>query len=170
VPLSNTLATNGPETLREPWLDRLGVAVDITERGAVLFLVLASGETDRAALDAQIAAAEPKATELIGQTRREASLGPVRLDPALVTSAKQLALESARRGCFVAMDDPACPGGGRPGADKWYSRRSTWVDGEAAYTWNLSPAQPGDDRFTRFAAAATLGPDGTVWSTVVFAS
>lgn len=167
--LGATLRGEGPGTLREPWLGRLGVAVDITAAGAVTFIVLATGDADRAALRAQIAGAEPKAAELVNRARAEAALPPVRLDAALVTAARQLLAESVRRGCFVRVSDPTCPGGTTPRAASWYSRQSTWVDGEAAYGWDVAPAGPGDDRLTRFGAAATLGPDGTVWSTLVLA-
>jgi len=168
--LDGELSSEGPGTLRDPWLDRVGVAATVTGSGTVVVLVLATGDTDRAALAAQVAEAEPKATELVNRARQTAGVPPVRLDPSLVASAKLLAEESARRGCLVAMDDPGCPGPGPPGADEWYSRQYTWVSGEAAYAWDLSPTRAGDERLTHFGAAAVLGPDGTVWSTLVFSS
>jgi len=168
--LNADLASEGPGTLRDPWLDRVGVAATVTESGTVQLVVLATGDTDREALAAQLAAAEPKAADLVNRARQEAAVPPVRLDPSLAASARLLAEESARRGCPVAIDDPGCPGPGPPGADLWYDRQYTWVSGEGAYSWDLSPPQAGDERFTHFGAAAVLGPNGTVWSTLIFSS
>ena len=167
--LRSTLVDDGPGTLHEPWLDRVGVAGTVTDAGTVLTVILATGETDHAVLDAQIAAAEPKAAELVNRARAEAALPPVRPDPALVATARKMVAESIQRACFVGFDRPGCGGHHPNGADEWFSHQTTWVSGENAFSWYLAPAQPGEDKLTRFGAAAALGPDGTVWAVLLMA-
>lgn len=168
--LSWTLRRDGSDSLIAPWLATVGIASKITESGTVLFVILATGEADRPALTAELAAAEPRATELVNQARAEAALPAVRLDGALVDAARQWLVEASRRGCYVGFEsDPGCPGPDPKGADWWTARQSTWSGGERAFTWYLAPAQFGDDTYTRFGAAATLAPNGTVWSMLVLA-
>ena len=153
--------------MREPWLTQVGAAAKVTDAGAVLMVVVATGEPDRAALAAQLAASEARATDLVNRARTEASLPPLRVDPTLVAAAKTWLAQTVQRGCFADPSNPTCPGAGPTRTATWTGYRSPWVDGDAAFTWDLRPAEVGDDRLKRFGAAATLAPDGTVWSLLV---
>ncbi len=168
--VSSSLTSDGPGTLHERWLDRVGSAARVTERGAVLVVVLATGEADRAALEAELAAAEPKATELVNQARAEAHLPPVSLDPRLVDAARRWLAEVHQRGCLVGSGGVrGCPGPEPAGADWWWGSQFTWFGADAGFTWDLRPAAPGDERLRRFGAAAALAADGTVWAALLLA-
>lgn len=167
--LSAILDDGEPGTLGEPWLAKVGVSADIAEGGAVLILLLATGEADRGALAAQLVAAEPKATELVNRSRAEAGLPAVQPDPRLVEAARQWVAEAARQGCYVAYDIPGCAGTAPKGADLFYGRHGSWRGADDAFTWNLTGPEPDERTFTRFGAAATLAPDGTIWAMVAFA-
>lgn len=166
--LNSTLEKEGPRTLREPWLSRVGVAAKISDAGTVMFVVLATGEADRSALAAELTAGEAKATELVNRARAEAGLPEVRLDPALVEAAKRWVADAARYGCYVGHDgNRGCPGAEPTAGNRWWFGQRTWASGEDAFVWNLAPADRGDEKFSRFGAAATLGPDGAVWAILV---
>lgn len=81
--------------------------------------------------------------------------------------ARQWVTESSRLGCLLGYDGSLTCSEPLPRAPHWYGSRSTWVTAEDAFTWDLAPAEPGDERLTRFGSAAILGPDGMVWSALV---
>jgi hypothetical protein len=165
-----TMEGEGPGSLNEPWLDRAGVAVTITDTGRVVYVVLATGETDRAALSAELDTMQARAVELVNRARAEVALPPVTANPALTAAARGWATEMSERGCYVGLGGSGgCPGLYRPDVDQVYVDRSPWSGPEDAYTFSLAPAQAGDELLKRFGAAAVLGPDGTVWSVLAFA-
>ena len=166
--LNSTLVDEGPGSLREPWLNRFGVAARVADDGTMLFVVLATGEPDLAGLNAQLRAVEPQATELINGARAEAGLPPVRLDPVLVEAARIWVAESTSRGCEVGYD-AGCPWNVAPPADWWLGGRTTWWSPEEAFDFYLAPARPGEERLTRCGAAASVGSDGMVWSALLCA-
>lgn len=169
--MRSTLDDEGPGTLREAWLTRVGVAVNIGGDGTVTYLVLATGETDRGPLNAQLDAAAAQATAAVNRSRAEAALPPVRLDPALMAAAKEWTVEASDRRCFVAYASSprSCPGADPRGADVYWANQQTWWDADEPFDWYLAPAELGHDRLRWFGTAATIGPDGTVWSVLLMA-
>jgi uncharacterized protein YkwD len=165
-----TMEGEGMHTLNEPWLNRAGVAVTITEAGRVVYVVLAAGEPDRAALSAELEAMQARAADLVNRARAEAALPSVAADPALTAAARGWAAEMSARGCYVGLSGSgACPGLYRPDVDQVLVDRSLWRGAESAFTFYLAPAEAGDEKLKRFGIAAVLGTDGTVWSVLVFA-
>jgi len=164
--LNIRLDKKSPASLHEPWLSRFGAAAKITDTGTVVYVVLAAGEADRPALVRQIAEAEPRAAELVNRERTKLSLPEVRLDARLVTAAREVLLEAVKRKCFSADDHCAAPF--PDAAESSYQRRSTWFSPEEAFTWDLGRDE-GDDTYRRFGVAATIGPDGMVWSVLLLA-
>lgn len=158
-------------TLSDAWLDRAGTGTKVSDSGTVIFVVLASGEADRAALATQLVVAEARAPELVNRSRAEAALPPVQPDAALMDAARQWVAEASRRGCYVSHDvELGCPGPEPRRADRWHVRQHTWYTADHAFVWYLAPAAEGDHELKRFGAAAALAADGTVWSILVFAA
>ncbi len=169
--LSFALEAKDPGVLRETWLETVGVAVTVTDTGTMSFVVLSSGKADRSALDAELAAAETRATDLVNRSRAEAALPPVTLDPVLAVAARRWATDAGRRGCYPGFGGlRSCSGDPPPVGDYFYFDQSTWSGGESPFTWDLTERTPGDEQLRRFGAAAVLAPDGTVWSMLALAT
>ncbi len=166
--VNRALTHDGPGTLQEPRLDRVGIAAKVTDRGNVLYVVLATGEADRSALEAELRAAEPKAQKLMDDARSSKGLPPLRLDPALSQAARQSLGQAIRLGCFPL--DPGCPAAEPRRADQWYDRQLTWFSAEDAFTWNLSSEDDPAGELKRFGVAAAAGPHGGVWSMLLLAA
>ena len=168
--LLRVLDDKGPGALDERWLTRAGVASRMSDDGTVRSMVVATGEADRAALDAQLDAAAATAPDLVNRSRAEALLPPVVMDPLLVRVAEGWVAESSRRGCYIGLrpEDRGCPGIDLPGIDWFLVDQATWYSPAAPFRWDLSPAQPGDERLKAFGAAAAVGPDGMVWTILLF--
>lgn len=161
------LAKDGPGTLREPWLRRVGAALKITDTGTVVYVVLAAGEADQAALAHDIEAARPKATELVNHRRVELGLKKLRLDPGLDALAGRTLAEALQRQCFPGLD--RCSGRFPKGTDSYYTQMSPYSSPEGAFDLAMY-REDGDESFTRFGAAATIGPGGLVWSVLLLAA
>lgn len=165
--LNARLADEGPGSLHEPWLRWVGAAATVTETGVVTYVVLATGEAERPRLVGELDAAAPQAADLVNRHRTELGLPKLRLDPVLAGAARKALADATDRQCF-AIDDN-CPAQFPKAADYFYGEKHLWYSPEAPFTWRLE-RQEGDEQYRRFGAAATIGPDGLVWTVLLLAA
>jgi hypothetical protein len=137
------LGGEGPGSLDESWLTQAGLATRISD-GTVQFLVLATGEADRAALNAELDAAAVNVADAVNRARADAQLPPVVAHPQLEQMARGWVRESSKRGCSIGLrpEERGCPDVTLDGIDSFWVDQATWYSATSPFQWTCRRPSP----------------------------